>query len=272
MQCNDIKMPCKIYEDIKAMTWRHWCCKIPRWRCRKVGLISLIQGYAIGNQLRGIWQEVQRIWQTPVKWFLRLRQLPWCQTLKISHAGRELLSLDLTQMMCSCTRACKHSYHGARPDQSVDGVFIDGDHSCPCQANMSRGLGLVPCLVPRFHDWQFGPFWHRYQAVVKDIDAWEPKARASWVKHHSWLMTCHDKLSIASRLNYFWMLLTFDLPICANLCRLCIHWLDQYGANGKAFLKSTPGQAGWLFKWSRLWEPSRRGAAKGCWGGQCKMM
>ena len=78
--------------------------------------------------------------------------------------------------MCSCNYACKHSYHGARPDQSVDGVFIDGDHSCPCQANMSRGLGLVPCLEPQLAI--IGP-WHRYHAVVKDIDAWEPKARAS---------------------------------------------------------------------------------------------
>lgn len=133
--------------------------------------------------------------------------------------------LPLTQMMYSCTCACKHSYHGARPDQSVDGVFIDGDHSCPCQANTSGGLGLVPCLVPRFHDWQF-------LASLVQVPGSGQRYRCLGTQGESKLsqasfMTFHDKLSMASGLHYFWMLLTFDLTICADLCCVFTGWINM---------------------------------------------
>ena len=173
-------MTCKIYQAR--------CCKIYQAKCQKVGLISLIQGYAIGNQLSSAQGNQPKLKEflakKPVlKSVLRLRQLPWCQTLKISGYRNGNAVTCLWHKWCTHVLALVSIHITERGQISLLMVFSSMEI---IRAHVKRTCreGWVWCRDSMIGN--FWPLWYRYQAVVKDIDAWEPKARASWVKHHSW--------------------------------------------------------------------------------------
>lgn len=122
-----------------------------------------------------------------LKSFLRLRQLPWCQTLKISGYRKGIAVTCLWHKWCTHVLALVSIHITERGQISLLMVFSSME-IIRAHVKRTRREGWVWC-----HVWcrdsmigNFWPLWYRYQAVVKDIDAWEPKARASWVKHHSW--------------------------------------------------------------------------------------